>query len=81
MHACHVPVCQWEEDTPYFGAPTPFWSSRPILEISGLQLYLLVCLRRFINDLPYKSDEMAHVVFPDECYNKPKLTTKCRDGV
>uniref|UniRef100_A0A673I2T4 TBC1 domain family member 4 n=1 Tax=Sinocyclocheilus rhinocerous TaxID=307959 RepID=A0A673I2T4_9TELE len=20
---CHVPVCQWEEATPYFGAPTP----------------------------------------------------------
>ncbi len=29
-------------------------------------------LRKFINDLPYKSDEMAHVVFPDERYNKQK---------
>ncbi len=37
MHACHVPVCQWEEATPYFGAPTPFWSSCPRLEISRLQ--------------------------------------------
>ncbi len=28
-----------KEATPYFGAPTPFWSSRPHLEISRLQLY------------------------------------------
>ncbi len=34
-----------------------------------------------IYDLPYKSDEMAHVAFVDERYNKPKLTTTCRDGV
>ncbi len=40
-HACHVPVCQWEEATPYFGAPTPFWSSRPHLEISRLGYTLL----------------------------------------
>ncbi len=32
---------------------------------------------RFIDE----SDEMVHVVFPDESYNKPKLTTTCRDGV
>ncbi len=42
---------------------------------------ILLCLHRFINDLPYTSDEMAHVAFPDERYNKPKLTTTCRDGV
>ncbi len=29
----------WEKATPYFGAPTPFWSSRPHLELSRLQLY------------------------------------------
>ncbi len=34
-----------------------------------------------INDLPYKSDEMARVALPDERYNKPKLTTTRRDGV
>ncbi len=31
---------------------------------------ILLCLHRFINYLPYKSDEMAHVAFPDEHYNK-----------
>ncbi len=30
---------------------------------------------------PYKSVEMENVAFPDERYNKPKLTTTCRDGV
>ncbi len=39
VHACHVPVCQWEKATPYFGDPTLFWSSCPHLEISRLQLY------------------------------------------
>ncbi len=38
-HGCHVTVCQCEEATPYFGAPTQFWSSCPHLEISRLQLY------------------------------------------
>ncbi len=33
-----------------------------------------------MNDLPYKSDEKAHVAFPDEHYNKHKLTTTCREG-
>ncbi len=53
VHACHVPVCQWEEATPYFGAPTPFWHSRPHLEISRLQLYPSRARRRLtlkIND-------------------------------
>jgi len=36
-------------------------------------------LRGFFNDLPYKSDEMAHVAFPDERDNKPKLTSTRRD--
>ncbi len=36
-------------------------------------------LRGFINDLPYKSDEMAHVAFSDERDNKPKLITTRRD--
>ncbi len=39
----------------------------------------LRCLRGFINDLPYKSDEMAHVAFSDERDNKPKLTSTRRD--
>jgi len=39
----------------------------------------ILSLCRFIKDLPYKSDEMAHVAFPDERYNKHKLTTTRRD--
>ncbi len=31
---------------------------------------ILLCLRRFINDLPNKSDERAHIAFSDERYNK-----------
>ncbi len=38
--ACVSCAClSMEEATPYFGAPTPFWSSHPHLEISRLQLY------------------------------------------
>ncbi len=36
---------------------------------------ILLCLLGFINDLPYKSEEMAHVAFLDERY---KLTTTRR---
>ncbi len=35
-------------------------------------------MHRFKNYLPYKSDEMAHVAFPDEFYNKPKLSNMQR---
>lgn len=28
----------------------------------------------------YLTNEMPHVVFPDESYNKPKLTIICRNG-
>ncbi len=41
-------------------------------------LHSSVCLHKFIYGIPYKSDEIAHVAFPDERYNKPKLTTTCR---
>ncbi len=41
----------------------------------------VLTLRRLINDLPYTPDEMAHVAFPDERYNKPKHTAICSDGV
>ncbi len=27
-----------------------------------------------MNDLPYKSDRMVQIVFPDECYKKLSLT-------
>ncbi len=38
------------------------------------------CLCRFINNLPFKSDEIAHIAFPVERYNKPKLTGICIDA-
>ncbi len=44
VHACHVPVCQWEEAMPYFGAPTPFWSTRPIWKSAGCSYSLLYIL-------------------------------------
>ncbi len=51
----------------------------------GLSFYLKIAMYspvfRFINDLSYKSDEMAHIAFLDERYNKHKLTTTCRDRV
>ncbi len=63
------------------------WTSKRVNSEWGFELlfwnrdvFSCVCTG-FINDLPYKSDEMAHVAFPDERYNKPKLTTTCRDGV
>lgn len=45
--------------------------------IAYLETYIDVfsCVgRRFINDLPHKSDKMAHIVFPDERYKQPELT-------
>ncbi len=42
---------------------------------------ILLRLGRFINYLPYKSDEMSYVAFPDERYDKHKFTTTCRDEV
>ncbi len=39
----NLPVCQWEEATPYFGAPTPFWSSRHIWRSPDCSYTLLVC--------------------------------------
>ncbi len=48
--------------------------------ILKLQCILLcLCSKWFtlqINDLPYKSAEMVHVAFPDERYNKHKLTVR-----
>ncbi len=53
------------------------WTLKSI-ECLSFYFEIILSLRGFINDLPNKSDEMAHVAFPDERYNKPKLTTTCR---
>ncbi len=63
------------------GGLNPLWNYDEQLAYWKRYSCIFLCLCRFINDLPYKSDESAHVAFPDECYNKPKLTTIRRDGV
>ncbi len=39
----------------------------------------MLCLCRFINDLSYTSDEMAHVAFPDESYTSGILPVSRRE--
>ncbi len=61
------------------------WTSKRV-NSEGLSFYFEIAMyspvfAKVYNYLPYKSDEMAHVAFPDERYNKPKLTTTRRDGV
>ncbi len=62
------------------------WTSKRVNSEWGFELLLWncdvffeLCFLGFINDLPYKSDEIEHVAFPDERYNKLKLTTTRRD--
>ncbi len=70
MHVCHVPVCQWEEATPYFGAPAPFGALQvAVIPFSSQLLLLSLCIYA---DTAHVYDHIKRETFP--------TLNQCRSG-